>query len=286
MKSAVVALSLVAAVAAQDLSALAQCGQICANNMMTAAKAEELGCKMNDIKCLCSNVNFMYGLRDCSHAVCNQQDANQVVAFGVKVCESMGGVVVTGGNAGPSQSGANGQGGAHVTTIHTVVTGTDGQVMTIPVATSTIEGGSDGAHSGSAHTTTIYSTLTGSDGKVITTAVATSVIEGGNAGATGSMDAGASTMTTMMSQPSAPTGTESADASAVPSATGGEATATDGSGSGSGAGAGSGSGSGSGSQTSAGGPSSATSTSSTGFAAHITAAPGLLAAAGLAALLI
>ncbi|KAG5932113.1 hypothetical protein E4U59_007723 [Claviceps monticola] len=282
MKSAVVVLSLVAAVAAQDLSALAQCGQICANNMMTAAKAEELGCKMNDIKCLCSNVNFMYGLRDCSHAVCNQQDANQVVAFGVKICENMGGVVVTGGNAGPSQSGANGQGGAHVTTIHTVVTGTDGKVMTIPVATSTIEGGSGGAHGGSAYATTIYSTLTGSDGKVITTAVATSVIEGGNAGATGSTGAGASTMTTMMSQPSAPAGTESADTSAIPSATGGEATATDGSG----AGAGASSGSGSGSQTSAGGHSSATSTSSTGFAAHITAAPGLLAAAGLAALLI
>ncbi|KAG5976700.1 hypothetical protein E4U58_000033 [Claviceps cyperi] len=282
MKSAVAALSLVAAVAAQDLSALAQCGQICANNMMTTAKAEELGCKMNDIKCLCSNVNFMYGLRDCSHAVCNQQDANQVVAFGIKVCESMGGVVVTGGNAAPSQSGTNGQGGAHVTTINTVVTGTDGKVMTHPVATSTIEGGSDGAHSGSAHTTTIYGTLTGSDGKVITTAVATSVIEGGNTGATGSTGAGASTMTTMTSQPSAPAGTESADTSVVTSATGGEATATHTSGSDSGVGAGSGSGS----QTSAGRSSSATSTSSTGFAAHITAAPGLLAAAGLAALLI
>ncbi|KAG5927887.1 hypothetical protein E4U42_001594 [Claviceps africana] len=272
MKSVVVALSLVAAAAAQDVNALAQCGQICANNMMAAAKAEELGCKANDLKCLCSNANFMYGLRDCSHAVCSQQDANQVVAYGLKVCEGAG-VAVTGGHAGASQSGAgagasqsgsgagagasqtgaatgtgagagpgSGHGDAHVTIISGPVTGTDGKVMTVPIATSTITGSvpggiAGGAHSGSAHATT-------------GTGPAATATDGGH------------TQSTLMTQPTH-SGTEGTGATATGTATGGEPT---------------------GAQTPSAAPT--TTSTSTGFAAHITAAPGLLAAAGLAALLL
>ncbi|KAG5979437.1 hypothetical protein E4U55_005171 [Claviceps digitariae] len=256
MKSVVVALSMIAAAAAQDLSSLAQCGQTCANNMMAAGKAEELGCKVNDVKCLCSNVNFMYGLRDCSHAICSQQDANQVVAFGMKVCESAG-VAVSGGHGGTSPSGgaSDGHSDTHVTTIYGVVTGTDGKVITTPIATSTIGGGSE--PSGSAHVTTIHTTMTGT----VTTPIATSTIDGNNGGAilsTFTTDGTQMvvTLSTMMSQPTeTPTGSE---------------TSTGESG---------------GSPTSSTSSSSHTSTS-TGFAAHITAAPGLLAAAGLAALLL
>lgn len=300
MKSAVV-LSLIAAVVAQDIAALAQCGQTCANNMMAAGKAAELGCKQGDLKCLCSNANFSYGLRDCSHAICSQQDANKVVEYGMKVCEGAG-VVITGGNGGnggasqtggssqtggagdasqtggASQSGGSsetggnggsgGNGGAQVTTIYSTATGTDGQVVTTPIATSTIQGGN-----GAAQVTTIYSTLIGTDGQVITTAVATSTVEGGNGGAvvstyTTNGSQVVVTLSTQVSQPSG-SGTESGGASQAPSGTetageSGSATAPNGGGS----------------------PTSAApSSSSTGFAAQVTAAPGLLAAAGLAALL-
>lgn len=289
MKSVVVALSLVAAVAAQDLAALAQCGQTCANNMMSPAKVAELGCKSNDLKCLCSNVNFLYGLRDCSRAICSEQDANKVVEYGMKACHGAG-VVVTGGNGGASQSGgashsggasqSGGNTGAQVTTIYSTATGTDGKVITTPVATSTIEGGSSD-HNGSAHVTTLYSTATGTDGQVITTPIATSTIEGGNGGNGGAGGAILSTYTTdgsqvvvtlstQMSQPSG-SGTESGSASQTPSEGASTTAMTSATTS-------------AGSQSSEAAPS--TTSTSSGFAAHITAAPGLLAAAGLAALLI
>ncbi|KAG6008241.1 hypothetical protein E4U21_004840 [Claviceps maximensis] len=280
MKSVAVVLSMVAAATAQDLAgaaqglaALAQCGQTCANNMMTAAKAEELGCKVNDIKCLCGNVNFMYGLRDCSHAICSQQDANQVVGFGMKVCEGAG-IAVTGGNAGASQTGgaSPSHGEAHVTTIYGVVTGTDGKVMTAPIATSTI--GADNSNAvpnGDAHVTTIHSTMTGTDGQAVTTPIATSTIDGGNAGNGGPLLSTFTTdgtqvvvtLSTMMTQP---TSTDGEGATETPS--GGAATTSDSAGT----------------QTPTV-PSASPTSTSTGFAAHITAAPGLLAAAGLAALL-
>lgn len=286
MKSVVVALSLVAAVAAQDLAALAQCGQTCANNMMSPAKVAELGCKSNDLKCLCSNVNFLYGLRDCSRAICSEQDANKVVEYGMKACHGAG-VVVTGGNGGASQSGgashsggasqSGGNTGAQVTTIYSTATGTDGKVITTPVATSTIEGGSSD-HNGSAHVTTLYSTATGTDGQVITTPIATSTIEGGNGGAGGAILSTYTTdgsqvvvtLSTQMSQPSG-SGTESGSASQTPSEGASTTAMTSATTS-------------AGSQSSEAAPS--TTSTSSGFAAHITAAPGLLAAAGLAALLI
>lgn len=55
--------------------------------MMAASKAQELGCKENDLKCLCDNVNFGYGLRDCSAAICPSEDAAKVVAYGVAICK-------------------------------------------------------------------------------------------------------------------------------------------------------------------------------------------------------
>ncbi|KAK2592991.1 hypothetical protein QQS21_009319 [Conoideocrella luteorostrata] len=310
MKSAVVAFSLIAAVAAQDIAALAQCGQTCANNMMAPDKAKELGCNASDLKCLCSNVNFIYGLRDCSHAICSTQDATKVVEYGMKVCQGAG-VEVTGGHGGASQSG--GAGSAQVTTLYSTATGTDGKVVTAPVATSTIVGGGgNGGNGGSAQVTTILSTLTGTDGKVITTPVATSTIEGGNGGAGGAhvttiystatgtdgkvittpvatstisgtdggsggaavttyTTNGSQVVVTLSTQMSQPSGTETSGASQAPSGT---ESSTAGS-------APTTTSNGAGSQSS-----SAPSSTSSGYAAHVTAAPGLLAAAGLAALFI
>ena len=208
--------------------------------MMAASKAEELGCKQGDLKCLCTKVDFMYGLRDCSRAICSEQDSAKVVEYGMKVCQGAG-VEVTGGNGGnggASGTGTEGNGGAthtgeggsgaHVTTIYATETGTDGKVITTPIATSTIEGG------GGAHVTTIYSTETGTDGKVITTPVATSTIEGGNGGSGGSVVTyttnGSQVITTLATMMTTATGTESSGATETSTGSGSESS-TGGSGS-------------------------------------------------------
>lgn len=54
--------------------------------MLSADKAEELGCKQNDLRCLCANKNFLYGLRDCSAAICPAEDARKVVDYGISIC--------------------------------------------------------------------------------------------------------------------------------------------------------------------------------------------------------
>ncbi|KFG84047.1 CFEM domain containing protein [Metarhizium anisopliae] len=300
MKSAAFAFTFVAAVAAQDIAALAQCGQTCANNMIAAGKAQELGCKEGDTKCLCSNPNFAYGLRDCSRAICSEQDVNQVIEYGVKYCEGAG-VVITGGSGGPSQTGSNGE----ATQTGSNGAGASHTGSNSGEASHSATGGGEATQSGEsgsgAKVTTLYSTETGTDGKVITTPVATSTIEGGNSGngdASGSVltytTNGSQVVTTLATAVSSPTGTESSGATETGS---GSESSTVGSGSESSTG-GSGSestseGNGGASQTSEGGAGSqttsnggaATSTSK-GLAAQITAAPGILAAAGLAALLI
>jgi len=57
---------------------------ICITNML--AKASELGCSTPDPVCLCKNVNFGYGIRDCSNAVCDAADAAAVIAYGTNYC--------------------------------------------------------------------------------------------------------------------------------------------------------------------------------------------------------
>ncbi|RCI16096.1 hypothetical protein L249_2333 [Ophiocordyceps polyrhachis-furcata BCC 54312] len=67
MKSAVFAVSLAAAVAAQGLP---QCPTDCLNSMNTQ-KAESLGCQNNDFKCLCTKQDWVFGIRDCVAQACN-----------------------------------------------------------------------------------------------------------------------------------------------------------------------------------------------------------------------
>jgi len=51
-------------------------------------KAAELGCPngTNDPSCLCKNVNFGYGLRDCSLQACGAAQESAVVAYGTEYC--------------------------------------------------------------------------------------------------------------------------------------------------------------------------------------------------------
>lgn len=56
--------------------------------MLGAEKSTELGCDTGDIACLCTNKNFIYGLRDCSGAICSESEASQVVKYGIAICSS------------------------------------------------------------------------------------------------------------------------------------------------------------------------------------------------------
>ncbi|KAJ5211432.1 uncharacterized protein N7498_003078 [Penicillium cinerascens] len=68
------------------VSQLPSCGQICFDNML--ARYESLGCSTSDPSCLCRNINFYYGIRDCSNAACGMDVASTVLAFESGYCTS------------------------------------------------------------------------------------------------------------------------------------------------------------------------------------------------------
>ncbi|KAF2711978.1 hypothetical protein K504DRAFT_336579, partial [Pleomassaria siparia CBS 279.74] len=79
-------LALGAGAAMAQLSSLPQCGQTCINNMISIATAE-FGCTTGDVSCYCKDVNFGYGVRDCSVQACsNDADSAKVIAYGYSYC--------------------------------------------------------------------------------------------------------------------------------------------------------------------------------------------------------
>ncbi|KAF1994724.1 carbohydrate-binding module family 18 protein [Amniculicola lignicola CBS 123094] len=72
--------------AVSGIANLPSCGQTCFNNMM--AQYSELGCASPEPACLCRNVNFGYGLRDCSNGACGSAVASTVILFGSSFCAS------------------------------------------------------------------------------------------------------------------------------------------------------------------------------------------------------
>jgi hypothetical protein len=58
---------------------------------MFAKATSELNCGEGDISCLCKNVNFGYGVRDCSKAVCsNVDEVNVAIGWHNNLCSSAG----------------------------------------------------------------------------------------------------------------------------------------------------------------------------------------------------
>lgn len=58
--------------------------QMCINNMN--AKASELGCSAGDSACLCTKVNYQYGIRDCTNEACPGEDASAAVSSALASC--------------------------------------------------------------------------------------------------------------------------------------------------------------------------------------------------------
>lgn len=72
---------------------LPKCGQTCFNNML--GKYSSLGCSSPDPSCVCRNINFYYGIRDCANAACGSADASTVIAFESSYCHSATAAVST-----------------------------------------------------------------------------------------------------------------------------------------------------------------------------------------------
>jgi hypothetical protein len=156
---------LVAAAAAQSSSDLPQCGQTCASNMVSAAKSQELGCDAGDVSCLCTNQDFIYGLRDCSAAICNSEQAAAVVAYGLALCRQAG-VQITTGSAGSVSASATGTGA--VRTILSTLVESD---TTITSAVSTISGTATGGSEDDLSVSTYTSVFTNSAGDEVTSTI-------------------------------------------------------------------------------------------------------------------
>jgi hypothetical protein len=177
MKSTILAVSaFVAAVAAQNVSGLPQCGQTCVNNMLADDKADELGCDSGDVACLCVNPNFTYGVRDCSLAICDQDEVSEIVNRAIAICAEQGVLVTTAeGSASATSVGTESAAAATETssesssaTVSTVLS-----TITSAVDTTTIGDGAGGvggivttiSSDGSA----IVSTITSGAGGILTT---------------------------------------------------------------------------------------------------------------------
>ncbi|KAH7009349.1 uncharacterized protein B0I36DRAFT_370306 [Microdochium trichocladiopsis] len=63
-----------------SIASLPPCGQTCMNNLI--AQYSALGCSKPDPACLCRNVNFGNGIRDCSNGACGTAVASTVISFG------------------------------------------------------------------------------------------------------------------------------------------------------------------------------------------------------------
>merc|ERR1711977_444757 len=124
MKSAsMIAVGAFAFTAVAQLESLPSCGQTCITNMLGLAPS--LGCGATDAACLCGNVNFAYGIRDCSNAACGSDVAPSVIAYGVAYYSSAG--VAIGGSATATGSDV---GSATVITTATSPTGTETSTVT------------------------------------------------------------------------------------------------------------------------------------------------------------
>ncbi|KAI0536196.1 hypothetical protein GGR58DRAFT_476156 [Xylaria digitata] len=259
MKTSVVLAAVSASLVVGELSPpqnFPACGTTCFSNMLS--QASQLGCGGGgstadtvDGACLCKNLDFSYGIIDCANEACPDGVAPTVVQYGVDWCGEKG-IVISGLSATPDSSivsspiatvtavatasgGSTGSGSASATT----ATNSDGSSATSAVDTATLTN-SSGEASGTGvvipiSTTDIVSTVTNSDGVVETTTVpstifSTSTVASGSGTESGSAtESGSSTILVTESTITASDSTlaTSATVTAPISSTEGSATSTE-----------------------------------------------------------
>ncbi|KAI0865295.1 hypothetical protein F4860DRAFT_460865 [Xylaria cubensis] len=183
------------------------CGTTCFGNMLS--QAPQLGCGSGgttgdavDGACLCKNIDFSYGIIDCANESCPQGAAPSVIQYGLDWCAQQG--VVVGGlsatpnpsvassasatisatgssGSGGSESGTSSNSGASPITTSVIYTSTnsDGSTVTTAVETTISSGSSESSGTGGivvpVSTTEIIATSTNSDGAVVTTTATSTV---------------------------------------------------------------------------------------------------------------
>ncbi|KAI3330076.1 hypothetical protein F4824DRAFT_351539 [Ustulina deusta] len=194
MKASVVLAAVSASVVVADMlpppNNFPACGTTCFGNML--GQASQLGCggggsteNAVDSACLCKNVDFSYGIIDCANAACPEGVAPTVVQYGVDWCAEKG-ILISGLSATPNPTisssvtftvsavattsgGSNGSGTASATT----ATNSDGSPVTTTLSNNSSE--TSGVQI-PISTTEIVSILTNSNGAVVTTTISTSTI--------------------------------------------------------------------------------------------------------------
>ncbi|KAK3393899.1 hypothetical protein B0H63DRAFT_555196 [Podospora didyma] len=95
-------------VMAQSVADLPPCGKICVNNML--AQAPELDCPIvngqPDPDCLCNQLNFGYGIRDCAAQACLPHEVGPVISHGLAFCANVAAPTPSSASDGPSTPGA------------------------------------------------------------------------------------------------------------------------------------------------------------------------------------
>lgn len=129
--------ALAAVATAQSISSLPACGQLCVNNMLE--KASELGCASGDAACLCNNMNFAYGIRDCSNAACGPEAAIPVIAYGNQYCSGagVGGSQSSSAMASSTMNGLNPSGPSTTASVTTKSEDSETGTSTIGIIVST-----------------------------------------------------------------------------------------------------------------------------------------------------
>lgn len=170
--------SIVTLAVAQSLDSLPECGKLCVNNMF--AKARELGCADGDTACLCKNINFAFGIRDCSVSVCGAQAAAPVITYGANYCGAVGAGNGSGigGDNGTSPNNGNAGGIGAIPPPLPGMPSDPAKPTGLPPS-MTNPYGNDGQSPIS--TSTLVSTVT-SGNQIYTTTLGFSTIYGGNAG--------------------------------------------------------------------------------------------------------
>ncbi|KAI0467789.1 hypothetical protein F4859DRAFT_517659 [Xylaria cf. heliscus] len=180
------------------------CGTTCFGNML--GQASQLGCGSGgstedavDGACLCKNIDFSYGIIDCANAACPQGVAPTVIQYGIDWCAEQG-VIVGGLSATPDPSDASSASTTISATIENEGSGSDSSTsVTTSViyvtgtnnagsSVTTADGSSDNSGTGVVpiSTTEIIATVTNSAGDVVTTTLATSTIFSTSGTASGS----------------------------------------------------------------------------------------------------
>ncbi|KAA8905563.1 hypothetical protein FN846DRAFT_950453 [Sphaerosporella brunnea] len=129
-----------AALVNAQFDGLPTCAQTCA---MSGMNANSSGCKTGDIKCICSDKNFMETINSCIQTVCSKADQEKTITFAEALCKKAGAEIpssvissLTAHETAPASASASGS-GHHASATATSTGGASATASKPPTASST-----------------------------------------------------------------------------------------------------------------------------------------------------